>query len=302
MASVSVTYKPTQLRGRVLVAPYNTPDQLIAIGNVGPLTQNAEVESEDVKNYTSPSGGTWAKFERLESMNLEGTLYDLSATNLARAMKATTTTVGAGSVSTEAHTAWQGAHIRTTKPKPSSVVITCTAPAWAAETDYSLGDMLLDTGTVFECTAAGESGETEPTWQTDEGDTTTDGTVTWTSRGTFAAVADTDFIVRPVGVYIVADAGIPDGCPVNVAYSHPAHVDIVAMGDTSYWRVVFEGLNAKDSNHEVRITYHKCEFDLAESLELIADGMTTLPFNAVALADGTISSGNQIVKVEMIGG
>jgi len=60
-----------------------------------------------------------------------------------------------------------------------------TAPAWAPNTAYSLGDKITPTtknGNVYECTTAGTSGSTEPTWPTSEGDTVTDGTVVWTCR------------------------------------------------------------------------------------------------------------------------
>jgi hypothetical protein len=64
-----------------------------------------------------------------------------------------------------------------------------TAPAWEATNAYAQGDMVLRTtgagseqtaGLFFRCTTAGTSGGTEPTWDTTVGDTTTDGTVTWT--------------------------------------------------------------------------------------------------------------------------
>ena len=57
--------------------------------------------------------------------------------------------------------------------------------AWAASTAYSLGAKVKPTtanGNVYECTTAGTSGTTEPTWPTVDGATVTDGTVVWTCR------------------------------------------------------------------------------------------------------------------------
>lgn len=64
--------------------------------------------------------------------------------------------------------------------------------AWQATTAYSEGDRVLRTtglgsdlgdGVFFVCTTAGTSGGTEPTWDVaSDGNTTTDGTVTWTVR------------------------------------------------------------------------------------------------------------------------
>lgn len=65
------------------------------------------------------------------------------------------------------------------------------AGSWEASTPYSEGDVVLRTtgagsenniGLYFECTSAGSSDSGEPTWDTDVGDTTTDNTVTWTTR------------------------------------------------------------------------------------------------------------------------
>jgi len=56
-------------------------------------------------------------------------------------------------------------------------------PDWEASTAYSLNDLVQSTaGDHYECTTAGTSGGTEPTWDTDIGDTTSDGggTLVWT--------------------------------------------------------------------------------------------------------------------------
>jgi len=58
--------------------------------------------------------------------------------------------------------------------------------AWAASTAFAVGDVRRATssqnsGLVFECTTAGTSGSSEPTWPTDIGSTLTDNTVVWTA-------------------------------------------------------------------------------------------------------------------------
>jgi hypothetical protein len=66
-----------------------------------------------------------------------------------------------------------------------------TAAVWAATTAITLGARNVAPTTqanasrkfqVYECTTAGTTGGTEPTWNTTVGGTTTDGTVTWTTR------------------------------------------------------------------------------------------------------------------------
>ena len=58
-------------------------------------------------------------------------------------------------------------------------------PQWAASTAYNAGDKIMPStsnGFFYECTTAGTSGTTEPTWPTTNGATVTDGTVVWTAR------------------------------------------------------------------------------------------------------------------------
>jgi hypothetical protein len=71
---------------------------------------------------------------------------------------------------------------------------------WAASTAYSLGDRRKATaaalGIHFEVTTAGTSHSSEPTWNTTVGGTTSDGTVTWTTRGSANTwVASTAYVV-----------------------------------------------------------------------------------------------------------
>jgi hypothetical protein len=59
--------------------------------------------------------------------------------------------------------------------------------AWEASTAYTLGQFAvptagLENGFRYECTTAGTSDSSEPTWPTAEGATKTDGTVVWTCR------------------------------------------------------------------------------------------------------------------------
>jgi len=64
---------------------------------------------------------------------------------------------------------------------------TLKGTAWAASTAYALGDFVvptagLENGFRYECTTAGTSGGSAPTWPTTEGATVNDNTVVWTCR------------------------------------------------------------------------------------------------------------------------
>ena len=64
---------------------------------------------------------------------------------------------------------------------------TMKGTAWQASHAYTLGEVVVPTGGLengfrYECTTAGTSGASAPTWNTTEGGTTTDNTVVWTTR------------------------------------------------------------------------------------------------------------------------
>ena len=69
-------------------------------------------------------------------------------------------------------------------------VLSYSKPTWAASTAYAVGDYVMPTqanmnGWYFECTTAGTSGTTEPTWPDALNATVDDGTVVWTASGQF---------------------------------------------------------------------------------------------------------------------
>ena len=71
--------------------------------------------------------------------------------------------------------------------QPDGLYKTMKGTAWEATIAYSLGDIVVPTagmenGFRYECTTAGTSGSSEPTWKTTEGETNSDGTVVWTCR------------------------------------------------------------------------------------------------------------------------
>jgi hypothetical protein len=69
---------------------------------------------------------------------------------------------------------------------PASLTAKGVVCDWSAATDYVAGAWVRAVGTAqalrFECTTAGTSGGTEPTWPTTAGQTVTDGTAVWTAR------------------------------------------------------------------------------------------------------------------------
>lgn len=69
------------------------------------------------------------------------------------------------------------------------IYLTCDYFYWTANKVYNVGDVIIPTrgkfvGRRYQCTTAGTSGATEPTWSS----TTTDNTVTWTDYGVAQSV------------------------------------------------------------------------------------------------------------------
>ena len=73
--------------------------------------------------------------------------------------------------------------------------------SWEAEAAVALGAVIkpAEQNHYFECTTAGTTGDTAPTWSSEAGQTVTDGTVTWTDLGTeYAVVYKHEFKVGDV--------------------------------------------------------------------------------------------------------
>lgn len=294
------TFRPTALTGQVYLRRYGTTDPLRAIGNCSKLDESVEEETKSLKDYTKPGGGEWTTLRRISNMTLAATLHDLDAKVLAMVRYGADSEVALGSVAAEAHTARQGGLVLLAHPSPTSVVISEAAGAWAASTAVALGTFILDGTHLYEATTAGTSGASEPTWPTD-GSTVADGTVVWTDRGVFAAVADTDFEVRPEGIMIL-EAGIPDGCPIEVAYSYAAYdlIEILTGAPVDY-EVVFGGLNEANSSSPMRLTYYKCQVSAAKTISYIGDDFAALEVEMRVQADATITGAgkSRYCKVQM---
>lgn len=96
--------------------------------------------------------------------------------------------------------------------------------SWIASTTYALGDRVFSTGAdtnyfSYECTTAGTSGGTQPTWNQTADVTTTDNTITWTARNPTSKANATHRITKAVNAAVtIADRNIH----VDSAFSYPS--------------------------------------------------------------------------------
>lgn len=93
-------------------------------------------------------------------------------------------------------------------------------PRWSPGTSYAVGDYVCadvtggalgnfydEAGIIFECTAAGTSGGSQPAFDLMPGNTTADGSVTWTARVAWTKPAEIG-AVTDSATYVLADDGI----------------------------------------------------------------------------------------------
>ena len=148
--------------------------------------------------------------------------------------------------------------------------------AWAASTAFAVGDVRRATtsqnsGLVFECTTAGTSGSSEPTWPTDIGSTLTDNTVVWTAISS---------------IYADLSALAPDA----IIELFELHYDNTLHGSTDILRW-HAGSNADvtgnitwNSNDYVRLPVQ------AEGFEYTNTGTLPRPTLSVANLDGAVTA------------
>lgn len=288
MAVKTQTYRPTLAAGQVYLRVAGSAAPLQPIGNVSMLQLAIEEEEKTLADHTRTGGGQWAAVSRVTGVTAKMTLHDLDATNLARALYGASSDVVSGTVAAEARTAYKGGLTRLTHPSPTSVAVTCGAPAWAATTAKAVGAFLLEGTHAYKATVAGTTAASKPTFKTD-GTNTTDGSVTWADLGVFAAVANTDYEVRKEGVFVL-DGGIPDGCPINVAYSYGAYSAVQALTDGSLiYELSFGGLNEADNNSPVVLDIFRLKISAASAVDFIGDDFAQLEVNGKVLLDSTKS-------------
>ncbi|MBK1710578.1 hypothetical protein [Marichromatium gracile] len=302
MSTTTQSYRPTLNAGQVYLRPAGSDAPLKAIGNVSALDLEISEEEKTLTDYTQPGGGQWASVSRITAVSAKMTLHDLDPDNLARAVYGTTNAVTGASVSGEAHRAHPGGLIRLAHPGPSAVVLRSAAAPWSGETAIALGAYVEAGGALFAATTAGTTGVGEPSWPGGEGETVSDGSVTWTHRGAFAAVAGTDYEVRPEGVLIL-DGAIPAGCPLLIDYSHDGYDAVEALtGGGAVYELSFGGLNEANSNSPVVLDIFRLKIGAATNLSMLGAEFAALEVIGKVLLDPTKTGAgrSRYFRVQMV--
>lgn len=124
--------------GKVKMREVGALAPFVAIGNVSALTFGAQLDSKELKNFTKPGGGTYAKVDRVSSVTVNLTVHDLDAKNLARASGGEASELAAGTATAEQLVAYKGGTTPTSKPPYSITTVTGAGgtPTYVAGTDY----------------------------------------------------------------------------------------------------------------------------------------------------------------------
>lgn len=93
-------------------------------------------------------------------------------------------------------------------PGPPVPVVGSSRVAWTKDTFYSFAGVIIDSnGNLQQVTVPGKSGSSTPTWATSKGNTTTDGTITWTMIQTAAELIWASGTAYTAGWFLVGNAG-----------------------------------------------------------------------------------------------
>lgn len=269
------------------------------VGNTRNLTfdppsyEKKEKTGKRVENF----GQTIESVLMKQTQALKFTLDDINKENLVIAMFGadSVVNVSASSVTGEEITAHLDKYSKLTKRKiktsPAVVVKAETPSEWEDLQAYALAafvEPVTPNGYRYECTTAGTSGATEPTWGTPVvGGTVSDGTVVWTCRKLTYALT-TDYEVESTAGMIkpLSTGTITEGQTLVVDFSYNAYTgyNITANEVTAiYAQIRLIGKNVVN-NDDVEVLAHRVSLIPTGGINWITDDFGTLEFTGDILA------------------
>ena len=279
--------------GRAYLREIGVSGGLIEVGNASNLTFSITEDTIEQKDFTQPGGGTYNEVRRISAVECTITMNELSPVNLARAIYGSSNAVLSSAVTGEAVTVFPDAfsafaHLPLSTPAPT--VVPPTAAARANTTAYALNAYIVPAtanGFYYKVTTAGTSAAAIPTFPTTIGATVTDGTVVLTCAGRTALVANTDYELRPGGIYMLPGR-ILAGEVLTCGYTRAAADVVQALTNSGKdYELVFDGLNEARSGKRTRVTAHRVKIGAAQSLALIGEEYAALEVTGKLLKDTT---------------
>ena len=232
------------------------------------------IASEKIQSYSAETGLQQLDDETLVKITRTGkmTVRQISMENLGMflAGQAATAAQASASVTNEAISILADRYYQlgalTANPSGvrsvSAVTITTAAVSAAAtSTAYAVGAQVKQASSpthIYQCTTAGTSGGSAPTWPTTIGATVTDGTAVWTCIGIITLVEDTDYSVDlTMGrIYILPTARVSGtyavACLAAYTKSAVSREQLLTSGVADvYGALRFIASNAKGTNRDI---------------------------------------------------
>ncbi len=246
------------------------------------------IASEKLESYSAEDGLQELDDETLIKITRTGTLTvrQISMENLGMflAGQASIAAQASASVTNEAASVLPDRYYQlgavTANPSGVREVTSVTAAAattaiWVTATAYSAGDKVkkISGGThLYQCTTAGTSGGSEPTWPTTIDATVTDGTVVWTCIGILAPDTTNDYTVDATlgRIYVKPTARVSATYPVPWVFGYTksavSREQLLTSGTADvYGALRFIAANAKGVNRDL----YGCNVLLSPSGEIV---------------------------------
>jgi hypothetical protein len=124
--------------GKLHARTYGTTGRMRHVGNVSKLDPSHKLATKKQPDFTRPGGGTAARIDRIEAIELGMTFLSFSPENFALAVAGTATAVTSGTVTAEAATAYLGSTVRLAGPPSAITSVNNGATVYTAGTDYEM--------------------------------------------------------------------------------------------------------------------------------------------------------------------
>jgi len=298
--SRTVEYAALKGRGPVRYAPRLKPDNLRRMGQNNLLSIALTSSEEVMQDWEGEGGGSAEVDSAITAVTLGLNLLQRSAETQALALRGVVQEAPAAEQVDEAHHGYPlGLTLLDYNPDAAETFTVsengatwAATTAYAAETDTTLAAFVTDGDNIYECTVAGTSGASEPTWPTD-GSTVEDGTVTWTDRGDVSTIAlTTDYTISRGGPVFVDGGAVVRGMPIKVTYTpHANQALIEGLKDAgSEYRLVFDGMNRVKDNRPCVVEFRRVKFNPTDGTDYISETFGEMPVSAACLKDDNVAA------------
>lgn len=145
--------------GKAYLREYGAEAPLIEVGNASAVNFAVAEQAITLQDFTQPGGGTYNEVKRIESVEVNISMHDLSPENLARAFLGSTSNQVAGTVTSEDVVAYVGGFTPLARIPTAITAVTgpSATPAYVEGTDYEFreGGIYIPAGSTIPDPVAG---------------------------------------------------------------------------------------------------------------------------------------------------